>query len=612
MTGDRGRERAILGPVPATGTRGRGAARSRPAQRARGPPHAPALATIRRMSPPADPGAALKALARAMELQQRGRLDEAEAVYAKLLAADPHDATALVNGGVLAVARGDTLRAVARLEEAVRVVPANPVAHANLGFALVRAGRVAEGLDALERAVALKPDFAHAHNNRGIALTRLGRTDEARDAFARALDAAPAFAEAAINLGEACNRAGDTAAARAAFARVRADDPRAAHAAVGLAFADALDGRLDDATGALAAIVRAHPREAAAWHTLGAVHQWAWRHEQAEAAFRRALALEPAHRDARFGVAFALLARGNYGEGFAAFEDARAGVDPAAPALRSMPRWDGTAAGVTLVVHGEQGLGDVVQFARFVPALRKRVQRVVLLLDGAWAPLAPLLATLAGADAVLADAAALDEGPGAVRASFLSLPFLARARADALPAAPYLAAPADRVAAWAARVAPLQGARVGLAWSVHARDDHAYVTRHKSLPAASLAPLLEVEGVAFATLQPGADGDTAALGALAPRVAPLGRDIRDFGDTAALIAALDLVVTADTAVAHVAGALGKPVALLERFHGCWRWRLARATSPWYPSLAIHRQQRFGDWTAPVREAAARVAALAHQ
>jgi hypothetical protein len=157
-------------------------------------------------------------------------------------------------------------------------------------------------------------------------------------------------------------------------------------------------------------------------------------------------------------------------------------------------------------------------------------------------------------------------------------------------------------------VAALPGRRVGLAWSVHARDDHAYVTRHKSIPPAALAPLLALPDVSFVTLQPGPDGDPAALGG-ASRVAPLGLEVRDFADTAALVDALDVVVTADTAVAHVAGALGKRVELLERFHGCWRWRVEAHRSPWYPSLAIHRQERFGDWSGPVAAAAR---ALRHQ
>jgi hypothetical protein len=267
--------------------------------------------------------------------------------------------------------------------------------------------------------------------------------------------------------------------------------------------------------------------------------------------------------------------------------------------LRSLPRWDGSDDPGTLVLYGEQGFGDVVQFARFVPTIRRRAGRIVLLLDGYWAPLASLLASLAGVDGVLDDAARLDASANATRASILSLPHLARARSDALPADRYLAAPTERVNAWRERLAQVPRPRVGIAWSVNARDDHAYVSRHKSLPASALAPLLEAAGIAFVSLQPGAAGDPSTLGTHASRIMDAGRSIADFADTAALIENLDLVISPDTAVAHVAGALGKPVWLLDRYNACWRWRLSPGTSPWYPTMRIFRQARFGDWSAPV-------------
>ena len=550
-------------------------------------------------------GAALRALARAVELAQAGRLDAAEAVYAKLLAESPRDPTVLINAGALALGRGDLPGALARLARAAEVVPRNAIAHGNLGFALLAAGRTDEALAALDRAVAIKPDFAQAHNNRGIALERLHRRAEALAAFARALVIAPAYADAAVNLGELANREGDAAAARAAFQRIRGATPPGARA--GLAFADALEGRLDAATAALEALVADVPGSAAFWQTLGTVRNWAWRHEEAEAAFRRALALAPESRDARFGIAATLLARGRYAEGFAAFEASRAGLAPGEPRLAALRPWDGQPFDGTLVVHAEQGFGDVVQFARFVPLLRPRVGRLVVFLDGYWVALAPLLATLAGVDAVATSPQALPAGDAAARVSVLSLPHLAGARPDALPLPPYLTVPGDRQDAWRARVAALPGPRVGLAWSVAARDDHGYVARQRTLDGDRLQPLLDVAGVTFVSVQPGAAGDPGTLGPHGTRVAPLGRAIADFGDTAALIDSLDLLIATDTAVVHVAGALGKPVWMLDRFAACWRWRQDAGRSPWYPSLRIFRQQRFGDWDGPVGQAAAALA-----
>ena len=540
-------------------------------------------------------GSALEALARAIDLQQRGRLDDAEREYASLLSRNARDPTVLINAGVLALARGDVDASIARTSAATALVPANAIAHANLGYALIHAHRYDAALAALDRAVALKPDFAQAHNNRGIALLRLKRRTQAREAFARALDLLPAYVEAALNLGELENQDGRAAAARDAFQRIASRDADHVLANVGLAFADALEGRLNESIASLRRIADRHPGNVAAWQTLAAVSNWAGLHEEAERAYRNVLSIDDAHRDARFGVASTLLSRGRYAEGFAAFERSRESFLPGAAWVRALPAWTGERLDGTLVLHGEQGLGDVIQFARFVPQLRERVERIVVWLDDYWKPLAPLLATLQGIDEIIVDGRRPQPSARA-RASILSLPAIAGAKPESLWDGPYLAAAPDRIASWHARVDANARLRVGLAWSVHARDDFGLVTRHKSVPIAALAPLVDVAGVAFHSIQPGAAGDAASLAASADAIIPTGSMIADFGDTAALIANLDLVITPDTAVAHVGGALGKPVWLLERFHGCWRWRLAEKTSPWYPTLRIFRQRRFDAWT----------------
>jgi tetratricopeptide (TPR) repeat protein len=546
-------------------------------------------------------------LAEAFRLQQAGRLAEAEAAYARLLAKTPDDAIALINAGALALARNDVVQAVARLERAVELVPANAIAQNNLGFALINAGRFADALAMLDRAVARKPDYAQAHNNRGIALSRLGQRAAAVNAFERALALDRTLADAAVNLGDAHAHAGNATAASAAYAAALTTVPGNVNAQAGHAFATALLGDLAGARAALEAVVAAHPGSASAWQTLGAVANWSWDHERAEAAFRRALALQPDHADAQFGIASTLLARGRYRDGFEAFERRPEGVlDPRAR-LPQFPVWDGGRLQGTLLIHGEQGLGDVVQFARFVAGARERVGRVVLLLDGYWAPLAALLASCAGVDVVATDVARLGEEVVAARISILSLPHVLGTTADDLPGPiPYLAAAPERTAAWTQRLSGLSAPRVGLAWSVLARDVHGYVTTHKSIPAAALQPLLAMPDVAFVSLQPGAAGDPAVFQAKAHRVADFRGELTDFGETAALIASLDLVISADTAVAHVAGALGVPVFLLDRYNSCWRWRLATETSPWYPTVTIFRQSRFADWSDPIRRAGARL------
>jgi ADP-heptose:LPS heptosyltransferase len=258
------------------------------------------------------------------------------------------------------------------------------------------------------------------------------------------------------------------------------------------------------------------------------------------------------------------------------------------------------------------GLGDVVQFARFVPEARRRVRRLVFLADTDWRTLAPLVATLQGVDDLCTDAtalAALAERPIA-RASVHSLPYLLGVRVETLPGpVPYLWPLAERQAAWKARLEAIPRPRIGLAWSTQTRSRHAgYLTRQKTVPLSLLAPVIAAARGSFVSLQVGGADKLEPGGELGARMVDLTADIRDFGDTAAIISELDLVISTDTSVVHVAGAMGKPTWMLDRFNTCWRWRLAEDRSPWYPTMRIFRQQRFGDWQEPI----ARVAAALRQ
>ncbi len=558
---------------------------------------------------PSTHGAALGLLARAFDLQQRGRLDEAESLYEQALAADPDDVTALVNAGAVALARGEPSQAVLRLAHAVQVAPRNAVAHDNLGLALLHVNRAEDALSACDRAVALQSRLATAHNHRGIALARLRRHAEARAAFAQALALDPRLTLAALNLGEQANHAGDGAAAAAAYDRALVLEPGNVHAATGRAFATALEGDLPAAAQALESLVARAPLHAPAWQTLGAVRNFAWDHEGAETAFRHALALVPGDPGASFGIASAHLGRGDLRHGWEAFEQRPDRAAAAGSALSTLPLWDGGPLDGTLVVHGEQGFGDIVQFARFVPLARSRVRALLVLLTGEHAALAPLLASLAGVDRVLTRIEDLQVEGSAARVSMLSLP--ARLHIDAVTLSmrePYLGVTPARRAEWSTRLAAMRHPRVGLAWSVLARDEHGYVTRHKSIPPAILTPLVTGGGATFVTLQPGMNGDPAAFGRQASAIVDVRAELHDFADTAALIGELDLVISADTAVAHVAGALGKPVWMLDRYNTCWRWRAAPDTSPWYPSMRIFRQAKFGDWSDVGRRVAVAFAA----
>jgi Flp pilus assembly protein TadD len=550
-------------------------------------------------------------LAQAFRLHKAGRLAEAEDAYALYLADHPTDPAALNNAGALALQAGRPKLAVQRFEQLAAVLPAEATARSNLGFALLAAGRPLNAIFHLERAIQLDPDCAQAYNSLGIALERLGRRPDAVQAFERALARFPAHADAAANLGDLLNQNGDTTAARAAFDRALAAKPDHLAARSGRLFAQAIDGDLDGALAALEALASPAPHSALFWRKLGLLRHWAGDLDRAEDAYKQAAAMDADDWDARLGIAASRLGRGDFERGLRALEERPDGRYGPARRFAELPIWGGAKLRGPLLLLAEKGLADVVQFARFIAPARKRVGEIVLLLDDDWEALVPLLASVRGVDRVLNNASALAVLPKmpVARASVLSLAYLLGITADSLPGPiPYLSAPADRIAAWRPRLSELASLRVGLGWAAGERGDQGYTGKQKSLPLAALEPLVATEGVTFVSLQIGTAGHCAPLGALASRVLDFAADIRDFGDCAALISALDLVIAPDTTIAHVAGALGKPVWMLDRFNTCWHWRGAAERSLWYPSMRIFRQQRFGDWSDPLAAVTAQLTA----
>ena len=335
------------------------------------------------------------------------------------------------------------------------------------------------------------------------------------------------------------------------------------------------------------------------------------RFDESLAAFDRAIAR--ADDDPRIAVnrALMLLHAGRWEAGWRDFEARFDRPDYAAPSnAPSLPRIEADARldRKRVLVWHEEGFGDTLQVARYLPMLIEAGALVTALVPG---PLVRLLRGMAGITVI-------QTGDGAVpphdfQCPFLSLPGAFRATTGNLPSAPYFFADPELAAAWSARL-PLGGLRAGLVWAGQARrwlQGFASVDRRRSVGLAAFAPLAAVRGVRFISLQAG----TAAAQGLEP---PPGMEltdpmnmVHDFSDTAAIIANLDLVISVDTSVAHLAGAMGKPVFLLDRFDNCWRWLHGRTDSPWYPSMTIFRQPRPGDWGAVMhRAAASRLTSLA--
>lgn len=454
--------------------------------------------------------------------------------------APPPSAGALAQRGLDAHRRGDVAAAERNYREALTRDPEHPLALHYLGVVLYQKGQARDALPLLERAVARVPQEAEFHNNLGLVLAALDRNDEA------------------------------VAAHRAAIAL--------------------------------------RPGHATAWNNLGLALQAMNRLPDAIDAYRHALTGDPAFAHAHWNLALALLAHGDYGEGWREYEwrlrlSELGGNAPRPPA----PRWFGEdLAGRSVLVTTEQGLGDAIQFIRFAEVLAARGAQVTV---EAQAPLARLLATapgVAGVHEPLPAGASEASGTSnpSPQASFdysiplLSVPgVLGLGASDLACEVPYLRVDRARREAWLAAIGNATGSvrRIGLAW---AGSPHHANDRRRSIALAALAPLLRLPGIAWYSLQKSAEVGEIATVPEASRLVSfeLGDD---FGDTAALVDALDAVVTVDTSIAHLAGALGKPVFVLLPFAPDWRWGIAGDRTPWYPTARLVRQSAVGDWAGAV-------------
>jgi tetratricopeptide (TPR) repeat protein len=505
-------------------------------------------------------------------LKQQGRTEAACACYRRAIARHPGYAAAHNNLGTTLQALGQP-GAAACFREAVRLDPAYPAAHNNLGNALRGEGRLEEAVTSFRAALALQPHYPAALSNLGNALKDLGRLEEAAASFRAALALQPDLAIAHNNLGSVLHE----------------------------------QRRLDDAVESFGTALALQPGLLEARVNLGVALFEQRRLDEAVACHRSVLAEAADFPAAHFNLALALLARGDLAEGWEELEW-RWLAPPLRGARRAFaqPQWCGEpAAGRALLIHAEQGYGDTLQFCRYAGLAAARGLRVILEVPQA---LWRLLAGLPGVAQMVVAGDPLP--PFDLHCPMLSLPRALGTTLGTIPASvPYLSADPGQAEDWRRRLASRPGAdlRVGLAWAGNPRShlpSAAAVDRRRSIAPARLAPLFAVPGVVFHSLQK--DGPAAAADA------PLTDDMAemaDFADTAALVANLDLVISVDSAVAHLAGALGRPVWLLDRFDACWRWLDGRQDSPWYPTLRIYRQAVPDDWDEVIQRVAADLLAL---
>ncbi len=539
------------------------------------------------------PAQLVSRLALARTLCVAGHLPEAAAELLALVTAEPSHATAWTLLGTIRTDLGDLDGAGRAYAEAARLAAADFDVQTGLGVVALRRGDAVEALRQFEHAHRLRPDSVLALANLGAALRSVDRHADALPVLERAVALEPGHVLALCNLGAVHLDLGHPAEALRWFDAAVARDPRAVEPRSNRAVALSDQGDYEAAVPAAEAALRLAPDTPGALATLGRALGELGRHAEAIAACRRAIALRPDWSEAHWNLALPLLRTGQYEEGWREFEwrftAARRRLRPVPSAL---PAWQGEPlAGRTLLVYWEQGFGDTIHFCRYVPLLAAAGARVLLQVQ---APLRRLLAGLAGV------AEFVGEDASAVRADYkvalMSLPHRFGTTLETIPATiPYLAAPTRPEAL----ALPRTGRRrVGVAWGGSPAQTN---NRFRSLPLAELAPLFALPDVDWYALQVGGPADEAAALAAAG-VTDLAPRLGDFADTAAVMEELDLVVTVDTAVAHLAGALGRPTWILLSHTCCWRYLLDRSDSPWYPTARLFRQPARGAW-APVVAAA---------
>jgi len=604
--------------------------------------------------------------------QQRGQLALAEELYRAVLEAEPDNFDALHLYGVLKHQAGEPLEALKLIGEALRRNGQAAAAHSNRASALIALGRHQDALESCDRALALRPDFPEALVNRGNALAGLARREDAIASYEKALALRPNDLQARINCTACLRLLGrspdalhhydaalalapdrlDLLVARgnvlhelrrfddalASFQRALAIKPDFPEIVSNCGNALMELRRFEEALVAYDRALALKPDYAEGHNNRGNVLLALNRPAEARAAIEQALVRKPDYLEARinrgnalrdlsgprdaidaydaalaidaqsaeahWNKALAQLALGDFARGWENYEWRwrRAG---AAARTFSVSQWRGEAlAGKTILLHAEQGFGDTIQFIRYAPLVARLGARIVLEIPDA---LRPLLDGLPGIAAVIARGDTTP--PIDLHCPLMSLPLAFRTTIDSIPGSvPYLQVPAAYRAKWAQRLPHQQRSRVGLAWSGNPthRDDH-----NRSIALARFAPLFEAAGAEFVSLQRDIrDTDRAALQALP--ILALGEQFADFADAAAAIECLDLVIAADTSIAHLAGALGKPVWILLPLVPDWRWLLDRSDSPWYPTARLFRQPVAGDWTSVIARLRSEIVNLVHR
>jgi tetratricopeptide (TPR) repeat protein len=495
--------------------------------------------------------------------------------------------------------RGVVLQQLKRLDEAVcshdRAIAVRrdfPEAYLNRGNALRELGDLSAALASYDHAVALKPDYAQAHSNRGTVQRELGQWRQALECFAQAIRITPGYVDAHVNRGNVLRDLKESDAALASFERALTLNQACAEAHSGRGNVlkdvrqwDAALASYDRAIAVAPAFAEGHSNRGVLLHQLN-------RFDAALQSYDRALEIEPNYAEARFNRSVTLLVLGDFSRGWREYEwrwKNKGGTVIRERRDFVVPLWLGEAplAGRTILLHGEQGYGDAIQFCRYARLVAELGASVILEVNR---PLAGLLADIEGVSHVVVRGSELP--PVDFHCPLMSLPLAFNTTLSNIPAAgAYLRANSSDVMRWRTKLGERTGTRVGLAWRGNPNNAN---DANRNIPLRELTRHLPSTFEWISLQKDTTATDLETLGNNA-HIRDFSGDLKDFADTAALCACLDVVITVDTSVAHLSAALGKPTWILLPFNADWRWLCNRDDSPWYPSATLYRQRASGDW-----------------
>ncbi|MCP3466299.1 tetratricopeptide repeat protein [Bradyrhizobium sp. CCGUVB23] len=541
----------------------------------------------------------------AIALAGQGRLAEAENAYREVIARDPAHRGVWLNLGNVLADRKKLDEAVMAYRRALEAGAEDPGLLCNLGAALYRKGELEEAIAHYRRAIALDPDNLPALRLLGLVLHEAGHLHQAAATYQRTIARDPADHVITSNLGACLCELGlfDEAIAACERALELKADHAPAHTNLGIIFEK--QGRVEAAVAAHRRAVVADPAYAKGHANLAVALRNAGEIDAALAASHQAIALDPEQPLAQYNHAHFLLMNGDFASGFEAYQWRRrcktlSDGDP----IFSEPEWRGEPLlGCRLLLFAEYGLGDALQFVRYLPMVAAQGGSIILQVQPA---LASLLRMMEGVT-VIARGEPLP--PFDVQLPLMSLPRVFGTTLDTIPSnVPYLHPDPARVLRWRAALDGLSALKVGVVWAGNPRHKG---DAQRSLLAEEVLPCLITPGVQLYSLQKEPrEADVPVLAALGTDIIDLAPALGDFSDTAAAVAALDLVIAVDTSVAHLAGALGRPVWMLLPYALDWRWLRDREDSPWYPTMRLFRQRRPGEWDDPLMRMSAALAVLA--